>query len=337
MLSPDTYALLREWWPVRSNKYDLGTDGGATWSPPIRINDDPIGSGTWQWFGTLSVAPNGRIDVVWNDTRNGVNLRWSEVFYAYSLDGGLTWSANEPITPKFNSFYGWPRQNKLGDYYHLISDNVGANLAYAATFNLEQDIYFLRIGDYDCNGNGVGDAEDIANGTSSDCNGNGIPDECDIISGTSADRNGDGIPDECQGLKGDMNCDGAVNGQDIDGFALALLDPAGYAAQYPACNILHGDFTGDGAVNGLDIDAFVAVLLGPAPVRAGDLNCDGVVNGQDVDGFVLVLLGSPPYTDYYSWGGIVNPPCDYLHADMNGDGAVNGQDIDGFMAALLGR
>ena len=23
MLSPDTYALLREWWPVRSNKYDL--------------------------------------------------------------------------------------------------------------------------------------------------------------------------------------------------------------------------------------------------------------------------------------------------------------------------
>ena len=32
----------------------------------------------------------------------------------------------------------------------------------------------------DCNGNGIDDATDIANGTSEDCNGNGIPDECDV-------------------------------------------------------------------------------------------------------------------------------------------------------------
>jgi len=35
----------------------------------------------------------------------------------------------------------------------------------------------------DCNGNGVNDSEDIANGTSADCNGNGVPDECDIDPG----------------------------------------------------------------------------------------------------------------------------------------------------------
>ena len=31
----------------------------------------------------------------------------------------------------------------------------------------------------DCNGNGVDDAQDIADGTSLDCNGNGVPDECE--------------------------------------------------------------------------------------------------------------------------------------------------------------
>ncbi|MDY7109781.1 MAG: sialidase family protein, partial [Planctomycetota bacterium] len=45
------------------------TDGGATWSDPVRINDDPSGTNAWQWFGTMTVAPTGRIDVIWADTR----------------------------------------------------------------------------------------------------------------------------------------------------------------------------------------------------------------------------------------------------------------------------
>ena len=46
------------------------TDGGATWSAPVRVNDDPTDNGAWQWFGTMSVGPDGRIDAVWNDTRS---------------------------------------------------------------------------------------------------------------------------------------------------------------------------------------------------------------------------------------------------------------------------
>ena len=46
------------------------TDGGLTFSPPHRVNDDPVNANKWHFFGTLSVAPNGRIDVVWYDTRN---------------------------------------------------------------------------------------------------------------------------------------------------------------------------------------------------------------------------------------------------------------------------
>src|SRR5262249_28291487 len=122
---------------------------------------------------------NGRIDVVWNDTRNTGVQNVSALFYSYSTNGGATWSANEQLSPTWDSFIGWPQQNKIGDYYHMTSDRVGANLAWAATFNGEQDVYYLRIGDYDCNGNGVGDSTDVALGTSRDDNGNGIPDECE--------------------------------------------------------------------------------------------------------------------------------------------------------------
>jgi hypothetical protein len=154
------------------------TDGGQTWSAPVRINT--VGDG-WQWFGTMSVAPNGRIDVVWNDTRPSGDYRVSTLYYATSMDGGTTWSQNVAMGPGWNSHLGWPQQNKIGDYYHMVSDVVGADLAYAATYNGEQDVWFLRIGDYDCNANGIADVLDIAQRRSTDWNYNGIPDECENL------------------------------------------------------------------------------------------------------------------------------------------------------------
>ncbi len=122
------------------------TDGGQTWSSPVRVNDDP-GTSAYQWFGTMSVAPNGRIDVIWLDTRNDPGGYDSELYYSFSEDGGVTWSANEVLSPAFDPHVGWPQQNKMGDYFDMTSDNQGADLAYAATFNGEQDVYYLRIGD----------------------------------------------------------------------------------------------------------------------------------------------------------------------------------------------
>jgi hypothetical protein len=121
------------------------TDGGSTFSAPRRINDDPVNHAKWHWFGTLSVAPNGRIDVVWFDTRNAANNTDSQLFYSYSLDGGNNWSANVAVSNSFNPFVGYPNQAKIGDYITVVSDNASANVAYAATFNGEEDIYYVRI------------------------------------------------------------------------------------------------------------------------------------------------------------------------------------------------
>ena len=76
-------------------------------------------------------------------------------------------------------------------------------------------------GPMDCNGNGVEDSIDIANGTSQDCNNNNVPDECDISEGSSADCDGNGVPDECQGDDCDGNgepdsCDLADGASDCD-------------------------------------------------------------------------------------------------------------------------
>lgn len=162
------------------------TDGGLTWSQPVRVNDTTAGN-AWQWFGTLGLAPNGRLDAVWCDTTNSGQVNLSEIRFSSSVDAGATWSPSVPITPVFNSHVGWPNQNKIGDYFQLASDDVGASLAFTATFNGEQDVYFLRIGDYDCNGNGVSDQIDVLARRSLDLNADMIPDECQCLADLSGD------------------------------------------------------------------------------------------------------------------------------------------------------
>ncbi|MCX6930059.1 MAG: sialidase family protein [Verrucomicrobia bacterium] len=124
--------------------FSRSIDGGRNWSVPLRINDDSPTQHAAHWFGTLSVAPNGRIDACWNDTRHSTNNTFSELYYSWSDDGGLTWAANRPLSPPFNQSLGYPQQNKMGDYIGMVSLNEGACIAYTATFNGEEDIYFVR-------------------------------------------------------------------------------------------------------------------------------------------------------------------------------------------------
>ncbi|MCF8245705.1 MAG: hypothetical protein K9J37_14000 [Saprospiraceae bacterium] len=127
-------------------KLSRSTDGGQTWEAPIRINDDADPDGfNWQWFGSLSVAPNGRLDVTWFDTRDNPGTYLSRLYYSYSTDGGLTWSPNEALSDAFDPHLGWPQQQKMGDYNHQRSDNLAAHLAWAATFNGEEDVFYSHI------------------------------------------------------------------------------------------------------------------------------------------------------------------------------------------------
>jgi hypothetical protein len=215
------------------------TDGGVNWDPPVRVNDDPISSNSYQWFGTMSVSRNGRIDVVFNDTRASGNNSRSELFYTASYDGGVTWEENIPVSPSYNHSLGYPNQNKLGDYYDMVSDDDGVNVAYAATFNLEEDVYYLRIGSIDCNDNGVEDQDDVNLGTSLDCNSNnfpdecegdcnatGTPDDCDILNMTSDDCNLNNRPDECELIGNDCDANLVPDDCQLAELVNSLMSPA---------------------------------------------------------------------------------------------------------------
>ncbi|HPF39200.1 MAG TPA: cytochrome c peroxidase [Phycisphaerae bacterium] len=60
---------------------------------------------------------------------------------------------------------------------------------------------------------------------------------------------------------GDMNCDGAVNGDDIAGFVQAMIDPAEYMLQHPDCSPSRGDMNDDQVINMTDANLFIAAMM----------------------------------------------------------------------------
>ncbi|RMG32088.1 MAG: exo-alpha-sialidase, partial [Methanobacteriota archaeon] len=71
---------------IRSN------DGGATWSSPIRVNQDTPGLGNEHYFPWITCDPvTGNLSVIFYDDRN-VASNQCEVFVATSSDGGTTWN-----------------------------------------------------------------------------------------------------------------------------------------------------------------------------------------------------------------------------------------------------
>jgi hypothetical protein len=68
------------------------TDGGATWSAPVRVNDDPLNNGKDQIFPWCTVdQTTGQLLVVFYDSRNVTNNK-AEVYMAGSFDGGNTFN-----------------------------------------------------------------------------------------------------------------------------------------------------------------------------------------------------------------------------------------------------
>ncbi|MCG3125627.1 MAG: hypothetical protein CHACPFDD_00452 [Phycisphaerae bacterium] len=68
-------------------------------------------------------------------------------------------------------------------------------------------------------------------------------------------------------------------------------DPAALSVSAPCVPC---DANCDGSINGFDVDPFVALLSGsgtPCSPCAGDVNADGSINGFDIDGFVAALTG----------------------------------------------
>jgi hypothetical protein len=102
------------------------TDRGASWSSPVRVNDDPPGVRKDQFNQWLSVDPvNGTVDVSWNDARNDPADIKTDIFFSQSANGGLSFAANVKVTTAMsdesanNPFAD--AGNQYGDYEGIVA------------------------------------------------------------------------------------------------------------------------------------------------------------------------------------------------------------------------
>ena len=77
------------------------------------------------------------------------------------------------------------------------------------------------------------------------------------------------------GLKGDMDCDGQIDFDDIAGWVLGLTDPQGYQDSFAIPPEFKGDIDRDGDLDFDDIDDFVALLSNSAAVGS-ELSIAGI-------------------------------------------------------------
>ena len=91
--------------------FTRSTNGGTTWTAPLRVNDDPAGNGKDQFFPWMVVGSNGTIHASWMDRRDTTAGFQYRPYYSQSTDGGQTWSANQTV-----SSFGSVANTFMGDY-----------------------------------------------------------------------------------------------------------------------------------------------------------------------------------------------------------------------------
>jgi len=108
------------WQDGRNGQSDIfvsySRDRGMTWSAAKKVNDDATTNA--QFFPFVSVAPTGRVDVVFYDRRLDPNDVLLDVYAGVSSDGGVTFK-NRRITDK--SIVARSGRPFIGDYIGVAS------------------------------------------------------------------------------------------------------------------------------------------------------------------------------------------------------------------------
>jgi hypothetical protein len=81
-------------------------DGGRSFGPVVRVNDDPDTSHAFHGFHALAFLGDGTLVAAWMDERDlpampaGSESDSASLYWAVSKDGGQTWSANRRLTDR---------------------------------------------------------------------------------------------------------------------------------------------------------------------------------------------------------------------------------------------
>jgi len=140
------------------------TDRGASWSTPLRINDDSSSNGKDQFHPWISVNQDGIISVGFFDRRNDPGNLYYDLYLTQSFDGGNSWTPNLRITnassfpetqlsaslradfdPQKQPIAASPLGELLGEYIGVNSAGRYVNLVWTDTRRGNQDAFGSRF------------------------------------------------------------------------------------------------------------------------------------------------------------------------------------------------
>jgi hypothetical protein len=114
------------------------TDGGRTWLPAFRVNDNHLRDGTSQYLPRVAVAPSGRVDVLFLDRRNDPKRNiMTDAYLARSSDGGRRFTNLRISSTSFDSTVGPEGGNSIpvdfGSRLGLVTANDSTLAAWTDT------------------------------------------------------------------------------------------------------------------------------------------------------------------------------------------------------------
>src|SRR5581483_1559516 len=100
--------------------FSRSTDGGATWSARVKINNQSSLNDQFNPFLAVDET-NGTIGAMYYDTVNDPNRKKVDVYYQMSSDGGATWQTPVKVTTAMTdeTVTGADSGNQFGDYNGL--------------------------------------------------------------------------------------------------------------------------------------------------------------------------------------------------------------------------
>jgi len=121
-------------------------DNGATWSEPLRINDDPLHNGADQFHPWITVDESGVVHAVFYDRRLDAEHNWLfDVYYTRSEDAGENWLPNERITTVSSNPSDARLAGLIGEYIGLDAWQGEVQMVWTDTRNGNQDVFSGRM------------------------------------------------------------------------------------------------------------------------------------------------------------------------------------------------
>jgi len=105
-------------------------DGGRTYSNPKRVNDDVTDH--LQFFPSIAAGPDGKVHLMWGDTRDDKSELAYHIYYSVSSDNGKTWELNGRVTDyPSNPNVAFPYGGFIGDYFSMKVSSTDVYMVWA--------------------------------------------------------------------------------------------------------------------------------------------------------------------------------------------------------------